>query len=80
MNINDTELETDDIYLGAYFMLCKCTIKSTRRIGSKVLWTFINSAGSIIELRQAYYMGAIGNLCDYAQKVVQMKQLCHGSL
>jgi hypothetical protein len=69
--------ETDDIYLGAYFLLCGCSIARTRKIGPKVLWNFMNPAGSISELRQAYYMGATGKLCDYASKVVVMKQLCH---
>lgn len=73
----DDEIETDDIYLGAYFLLCGCSIAKTRKIGPKILWTFKNPAGSIHELRQAYYTGAVGKLCDFAAKVVNMKQLCH---
>ncbi len=67
--------ETDDIYLGAYFMLCGCNLVHKRKVGQKVLFTFSNPAGSTVELRSQYYTGAIGKLHDYAQKVVAMKQL-----
>ncbi len=79
MNTQDPEntLETDDIYLGAYFMICSCELVSTRNIGQKVLFTFKNPAGSMSELRKAYFMGATGRLNEYAQKVITMKQLCH---
>jgi len=73
---NDT-MEIDDIYLGAYFMLCACELVSRRNIGQKVLFTFKNPAGSIQDLRRAYYIGATGKLNEYAQKVVTMKQLCY---
>jgi hypothetical protein len=67
--------ETDDIYLGAYFMLCGCHLDHKRRNGQKVLFTFSNPTGSITELRSQFYMGAVGKLHDYSQKVVAMKQL-----
>lgn len=74
-NKDDTILEIDDIYLGAFFLLSGCQIISKRNISQKVLFTFQNPAGSITELRHAYYLGATGKLSEFSHNIVTMKQL-----
>lgn len=75
----DLEYETHDIYLAAYFMVCGCTLARQRRQGPRVYFIFTNPAGSMKELREAYYSNK-GNVKAhmYAQQVIAMKQLCYG--
>ena len=70
------EFESDDIRLGAFFLLAGAEIISTRSIGRKVLITFKNpSGGSMIDLRKEYFMGATGKLKEFADKLQTLKEL-----
>jgi hypothetical protein len=70
--------ETDDIYLAAYFAVCGCKLERRRKQGQKVWFVFSNPAGSMIDLRMAYYSNqGVVKARDFAQRVVDMKQLCH---
>lgn len=69
--------ETDDIYLAAYYMYAACKYVGKRKAGTKVWFKFQNPAGSISELRDQFYTGAVGRLHDYAQKVIAAKQLLY---
>lgn len=72
-----TEYETDDIYLAAYFMVASCTLKDRRKRGNKVLFVFTNPAGSMQEVRQAYYSGTASvKPHEYAQRLIACKSLC----
>lgn len=71
------EYETHDIYLAAYLILAGCTLKRERKVNARKYFIFINPAGSIADLRSAYYSGtALVKAHDYAQKVIAMKNLC----
>ena len=71
------ELETHDIYLAAFLNIAGCELKRRYRVGPRVYFVFVNSAGSINVLRQSYYAGtATVKAHDYAQKIVAMKNLC----
>ena len=70
------EFESDDIRLGAFFLLAGCSIVSTRNIGRKVLILYRNpSGGSMIDLRKEYFLGASGRLKDFADKLQTLKEL-----
>jgi len=76
METANKEYETHDIYLAAYLKICGCTFKQ-RRQGSRVFFIFTNSAGSIQELREAYYQGtARVSPHQFAQDIIAFKQLC----
>jgi len=71
------EYETDDIYLAAYLSIAGCVMERRRKIGNKVMFVFTNPAGPIKDLREAYYSNkAMVKACQFAQQVVNMKQLC----
>ena len=71
------EYETDDIYLAAYFKICGCTMERRRKVGNKVLFVFTNPAGSIKDLREAFYSGkAKVDPHAFQQQIVAMKKLC----
>ena len=73
----DSELETHDIYLAAYLRLAACNLKKRRRQGPRVYFIFTNPAGSINELREAFYSGkALVKAHEYSQSIIAMKQLC----
>lgn len=70
------EYETSDIYLAAFFILAGCKMERERRVGARKYLIFTNPAGSISELRQAYYTGSAKvSAHDYAQKIIGMKHL-----
>jgi hypothetical protein len=70
------ELETHDIYLAAYLLLAGCVLSRERKVGARKYFIFTNPAGSLVELRQAYYSGAaVVKVHDYAQKVIAVKNL-----
>jgi hypothetical protein len=71
------ELETHDIYLAAYLILAGCVLKRDRKVGPRKYFIFTNPAGSIQDLRQAYYAGtAVVKAHDFTQKIIAMKNLC----
>jgi hypothetical protein len=73
----DNELETHDIYLAAYLNLAGCSLKKRRRQGPRVYFVFTNPAGSIGELREAFYSGkAVVKAHAYSQAIIAQKQLC----
>ncbi len=74
---DDSELEVVDIYLAAYLKHSGCLIKGKRSQGRRVFITFTNPAGSINQLRDAYYSGA-GGYAAYAREIMNMKQLVNG--
>ncbi len=77
INTNSEEHETHDIYFAAYLMLAGCVLKRERKVGPRKYFIFTNPAGSINDLRTAYYSGtAIVKAHDYSLKIVAMKQLC----
>lgn len=77
MPIASDELETHDIYLAAYLILAGCVLRRERKVGIRKYFVFHNPAGSILELRQAYYSGtAIVKAHDFTQKIIAMKNLC----
>lgn len=72
------EYETHDIYLAAYFTVAGCQMVRRRRAGQRVFFVFRNPAGSMQDMREAYYSNR-GTVpaARYAQEVMAMKQLCH---
>lgn len=71
------QFETDDIYLAAYFMVASCQLVCRRKIGNKVIFVFENHAGSMADIREAYYSGkAQVKPHEYAQKLIACKNLC----
>ncbi len=69
-------VETDDIYLAAYLMTSGCVMEKRRKIGAKVLFTYSNPAGSIKELREAYYSGkGLVKAHQFSMAIVSVKQL-----
>jgi len=75
---SDSELETHDIYLAAYLLVAGCALVNTKRQGVRKIFVFSNPAGSLSELRQAYFSGsATVKAHEYAQKVIAMKNLVH---
>jgi hypothetical protein len=69
-------LETDDIYLAAYFMVSGCVMEKRRKIGTKVLFTYSNPAGPMKDLREAYYSGkGLVKAQNFSQAIVSVKQL-----
>lgn len=77
----DTEYETDDIYLAAYFNLSGCEMQRKRRMGQKVWFIFTNPAGSMKELRETYYSGK-GSVKPhmYVQQILAFKAMCFDTL
>lgn len=74
----DNEIETHDIYLAAYLLVAGCTLTNTKKQGARKIFVFRNPAGSINDLRQAYFSGAASvKAHEYAQKIIAMKNLCH---
>lgn len=68
-------LETDDIYLAAWFALAGAEYVSKRKRGVKVLFLFRHP--TIHQLFEDFFTGkAQGKIADYAQKVVAFKELC----
>jgi hypothetical protein len=74
----DNEIETHDIYLAAYLLVAGCSLESTKKQGARKIFLFKNPAGSIQDLRQAYFSGAASvKAHEYAQKIIAMKNLVH---
>jgi hypothetical protein len=70
---SDDTFETDDIYLGAYLLLCHCEKVGQRRVGpKKIIFQFRNPAGAIRTLREEYYTSRFH---DFSGKVMAMKKL-----
>jgi hypothetical protein len=76
-NITPEEYETHDIYLAAYLMLAGCVLKRERKVNARKYFIFTNPAGSMSELRSAYYNGTgTVKAHDFTQKIIAMKNLC----
>jgi hypothetical protein len=73
----EQEFETHDIYLAAYLKISGCEMVRRRRQGPRVYFVFRNLAGSVMEMREAYYSGK-GQVAanTFAQEIMNMKQLC----
>jgi hypothetical protein len=77
MDKPEGEFETHDIYLAAYLGLAGCKFERKRKEGRRVFFIFTNPAGSIQELRDAYYSGtAQVPAFRYAQEILGKKQQC----
>lgn len=76
-NTAPDELETDDIYMSAYYSVAGCELRRRRREGSKVYFVFHNPAGDIKKLREAYFINAKVNALDYANAIRKMKELLY---
>lgn len=77
MNTEDNEFETHDIYLAAYLKVSGCNLMRRRKQANRVYFVFENPAGSIKDLREAYFSGQSKvQAHQYAQAIVAMKQLC----
>jgi hypothetical protein len=71
------ELETHDIYFAAYLLLAGCVLKKERRVGPRKYFVFTNPAGSMGDLRTAFYSGSgTVKAHEYSQKIMAMKSLC----
>ncbi len=71
------EFETHDIYLAAYLKVCSCQLLRRRKQANRVYFVFTNSAGSIKDLREAFFSGqAKVPAHQYAMEIVSVKQLC----
>jgi len=77
MDSTELEYETPDIYLAAYFTICGCVMVRKRVQGKRVFFVFTNPAGSIKQLREAFFAneGTV-KAYDFSQKVKAMKELC----
>jgi hypothetical protein len=77
MNTEDQEFETHDIYLAAYLKVCSCKMVRRRKQANRVYFVFTNPAGSIRDLREAFFSGdAKVSAQQYASAIISMKQLC----
>lgn len=73
----EEEFETSDIYLAAYLRMSGCKLLRRRKSGSRVFFIFTNPAGSIKDLREAFFKGD-GQVPanKYAQEIKDFKELC----
>jgi len=77
MSDTDNEFETHDIYLAAYLQVAGCTLIRRRKQANRVYFVFANPAGSIKDLREAFFSGqAKVSAHQYSTAIVSMKQLC----
>jgi hypothetical protein len=77
MNTEDKEFETHDIYLAAFLKISGCTLLRRRKQANRVYFVFTNPAGSILDLREAFYSGTAKVVAhQYSITIVGMKQLC----
>ena len=76
-NTADKEFETHDIYLAAYLKVSGCTLVRRRKQANRVYFVFVNPAGSILDLREAFFSGQ-GKVSahQYSMEIVSVKQLC----
>ncbi len=73
----DEEYETHDIYLAAYFCICSCKYIRKYKQGPRVHFVFSNPAGSMKELREAYYSDkGLVPAKKFADEVSRFKHLC----
>ncbi len=73
----DSEYETHDIYLAAYFKVAGCVLDRRYREGRRWYFVFSNPGGTVRDLREAYFSGKAQVIAkDYAKEVQDMKQLC----
>jgi len=74
---DETEFETHDIYLAAYLKVSGCAMIRRRKQANRVYFIFTNTAGSIKDLREAYFSGQAKVAAhQYSTAIVSMKQLC----
>ena len=72
------EFETHDIYLAAYLMISGCKMVRRRKQGNRVYFVFVNPAGSIKDLREAYFSGQSKVAAhQYSQTIIAVKNLCY---
>jgi hypothetical protein len=71
------EYETHEIYLAAYFFVSGCKYLRKHRQGPRVYFVFSNPAGSMKDLREAYYSDkGLVPAKKFADEIVRFKQLC----
>ena len=77
MDTEDKDFETHDIYLAAYLKVSGCMLARRRKQANRVYFVFTNPAGSIKDLREAFFSGQ-GKVSahQYAMEIVSVKQLC----
>ncbi len=77
MSDSSNELETHDIYLAAYFLISGCKMMRRRKQGNRVYFVFTNPAGSMQDLREAFFSGQAKVAAhQYSQQIIAVKQLC----
>lgn len=75
---NDKEFETNDIYLAAFLKISGCQMIRRRRQINRIYFVFVNPAGSIQELRMAFFSGqAKVPAYQYSQDIIAFKQMCY---
>ena len=73
----DTEVyETSSIYEAAYLVLAGCTM-TTKRVGHRTFFCFVNTGGSLMQLRQDYVTDAARVPPHaFSVKLMAIKSLC----
>jgi hypothetical protein len=75
---NEEDFETNDIYLAAYLKISGCDYDRRRREGARVFFVFSNKAGSVLDMREAYFAGKGKVVASaYAQELRNFKELCY---
>jgi hypothetical protein len=73
----ETEFETHDIYLASYLKIAGCTLVRRRKQANRVYFVFNNPAGSVKDLREAFFSGqAKVSAHEYSTTIISFKQLC----
>jgi hypothetical protein len=75
--VDPDTFETHDIYLAAYFMTASCSLEGRRKQGARWYFIFKNPAGSMKELREAFYTDkGLVPASKYADAIKKVKELC----
>lgn len=76
--VDEKEYETHDIYLASYLKISGCQMIRRRRQGQRVYFIFMNPAGSVEAMREAYYSGqgkVVAN--EMANAIKSFKEMCY---
>jgi hypothetical protein len=73
----ESEYETPDIYLAAYFDVAGCTMKRKRNEGKRVFFVFENVAGSMKSMRDDFYSGRAKVIAhQFSERIKAYKEMC----
>ena len=77
MTTDPEKYTTHDIYLAAYFRIAGCELVNRYKEGRRWNFVFSNPAGSMSDMREAYYSGKSKvEAKRYADEIRAMKELC----